>query len=389
MVGPFRAWSGLNLKGLGMKPAAALSNTTRVTGRRGFTLIELLVVIAIIALLIGILLPALGRAREAAQKSVDLANCRSMSVAMTLYANDNDSWFPVLTNQAIANGRRDFVAAFFANGSLPDFPQFPAVGGSGQHRMGGVAGLFSLQQAYPGVTDRGTLGGSGPVDETQPGTEGYTGASFLGVEPGTDYEGRNVAIMEPYLETFEILRAPAQRIDYLWGQARTVGQVLTSNTPVVTVKTPANQFEVRQVNISYLYIAGLRADEPGLVVAPPLWGNETLGNDIGIDAWYYTQLPNPNDCTPQVGNQLQNQLAGTIGPGFYGENDIYGDSGANFSFADGHAEFQQNQAGQRRCPAGSANFLEASIQETFFSEGGSGSINTVDPNRSQRIMTID
>ncbi|MCA9294149.1 MAG: DUF542 domain-containing protein [Phycisphaerales bacterium] len=55
----------------------------------GFTLIELLVVIAIIALLIGIILPALGKARSAGRSVVCLANSHSIATAMTMYADDD------------------------------------------------------------------------------------------------------------------------------------------------------------------------------------------------------------------------------------------------------------------------------------------------------------
>ncbi|UCD51770.1 MAG: prepilin-type N-terminal cleavage/methylation domain-containing protein, partial [Phycisphaerales bacterium] len=59
--------------------------------KRGFTLIELLVVVAVIAVLLGILMPALRAARELARGSNCLANQRSLVLAYVMYADDNDS----------------------------------------------------------------------------------------------------------------------------------------------------------------------------------------------------------------------------------------------------------------------------------------------------------
>ncbi len=57
--------------------------------KKGFTLIELLVVIAIIALLLSILMPALKKARDVAQALVCLTNAKNLSLAWTLYTDDN------------------------------------------------------------------------------------------------------------------------------------------------------------------------------------------------------------------------------------------------------------------------------------------------------------
>lgn len=90
--------------------------------RNAFTLIELLVVIAIIAVLIGILLPALAGARLAAKTTVCGTKLQQLGVALNLYENDFDRRLPQMLGPNFT-GKQTVIGALFGGkkGTLPFF----------------------------------------------------------------------------------------------------------------------------------------------------------------------------------------------------------------------------------------------------------------------------
>jgi prepilin-type N-terminal cleavage/methylation domain-containing protein len=256
--------------------------------QRGFTLIELLVVIAIIALLVGILLPALGKAREASRRGVCLSNARQMIIPMTLYAQNNRDWYPV---QSVTAGSDPF-------------------GANSQENKGGLAAFFSLNQ------------GGDAVDDSSSTDFGYgwpTAGTYVG--------GVKDTLMGSYLEGFEVLTCPSDKEDYFFRfpTVRIAGAV-----PKFPKKTN-DERKVISYNISYLYMVGFKTDEPVLVAPAPVWGDETLARDVGPDAWYGDAGDAAQAGVPANSN-------------FFSKRDNHGSDGGNYSFTDGHADFVKKNA---------------------------------------------
>ena len=92
-----------------------------VQKKKGFTLIELLVVISIIAMLLAILMPALGKVKEKAKAVVCRANLKQLSLALNVYTVDNNN------KALLGDGGKDFwflqIAPYMGEASYSDNPE--------------------------------------------------------------------------------------------------------------------------------------------------------------------------------------------------------------------------------------------------------------------------
>ena len=298
---------------------------------KGFTLIELLVVVAIIALLIGVLLPALGKAREGARRSGCLSNLRQMVIFASLYAEDNEGWYPVLPPFSPTNVRNPAITVQSAY----------------QHRYGGFAGLFSLKQkaAVPGAHkyDLGFY-------------RKWNGNSWVIPSNQT-----SVPIMQPYMDTggdFGVLQCPADSLD---------GGENGNLFPVVSPKKISGEGDVSWANISYLYISLLKNSESARFV---LFADESnhvdYGNTTGgvtVSNWYGTWRTSSGNPDPTSRGFIQ--------------ADNHGQTGGNFAYTDGACKWLvQTRPNNSNGAVEPHDGIFADINQ--FHRGGSQSIQSID-----------
>jgi prepilin-type N-terminal cleavage/methylation domain-containing protein len=136
---------------MALNPCGFRSRKARFKAAAGFTLIELLVVISIIAILVSILLPALAKARELANRAVCMANVRGIIQSMLTYGQSNNGVFPCPTDADYGPyGTYSNAPVGGQNPGNPN-PMYPSAGQavSGWYYVGGnngnpLAGLWIM-----------------------------------------------------------------------------------------------------------------------------------------------------------------------------------------------------------------------------------------------------
>ncbi len=326
------------------------------TSRRAFTLIELLVVIAIIALLIGILLPALGRARESAQDVKCQVQARSMGQAMTLYADSNQGWLPLVP-------------------TAPNLPLDELVARQSS-AAGGLAGYFSLIQVGDG-------------ERTGPAT--FTGdRAFVGAFPniGAYANGRKTPVMDGYMDSFESLVCPRDKEDsyFPFGGANNRpedNRYSDGDRKAKVPEVPQNPEDVINYNISYMYIAGLRIDEGGMPSAIPFYGDETNTSDHSTNSWWGYDIY--NDRAGSESQEVLDEVGYNPETG-YADVDNHGADGSHWVFTDGHVEFVEENPELKFYADPTLTTNEDLLRE-IRSQGNS--INLFKPGRSSTTRTLD
>jgi len=203
---------------------------SRTSLRRGFTLIELLVVIAIIAVLIGLLLPAVQKVREAAARIQSMNNLKQMALGVANSSSrTSDGYVPPTVSQGV-NGFKNAPANSFFYNLLPFIEQDNVFNST-------TLTLANMQNA-PGTPIKSY---QAPADPTQNPTLGLT-----------SYACNALVFSAPYSATLASTNAPRWTMLFTKGTTNTV--ILTeryAQNSTATINYWANNTSTQSSNLWY------------------------------------------------------------------------------------------------------------------------------------------
>lgn len=252
----------------------------RHRSRIGFTLVELLIVLGIIVLLVSILLPAVGRAREAARRVQCLSNLRQLTIAWLTYANDHKGRICGSETQAgVGNDPNNW--------------------------------LYAPPGHQPTLSVANTFAGIKPPP------------AFFGWVAGGGGISLKAGLLWPYLKTEAVYRCPDD-IQPTAPMSYQINGLLAGR--VGTPKTLLSLIEIRRPATTFVFIEGLSGDGVHVLTPDPREADATIF------------MPLNSFKTPIYPGRIF-QLGGFPGQFHQGARAIA--EGTALSFADGHAIFWQ------------------------------------------------